>query len=46
MAKLTEMDKNDKFDCPPLKGLDEVATELEYKRTNKVGTVYSSIISY
>lgn len=36
MAKLAEMDKNSKFDCPPLQSQDEVAEDLKYKRNNKV----------
>ena len=36
MAKLTEEDRNNIFDCPPLKDQDEVAADLQYKRTSKV----------
>eukprot|EP00904_Undaria_pinnatifida_P000820 jgi/Undpi1/10739/HiC_scaffold_29.g13187.m1 len=41
IAKLTEKDKNDMFDCPPLKSQDEVAADLKYKRTNKA--IYASV---
>eukprot|EP00903_Cladosiphon_okamuranus_P007958 g7681.t2 len=41
MGKLTEMDKNSKFDCPPLQSQDEVAEDLKYKRTNKA--IYAAV---
>lgn len=36
LAKLGEEDKSTRFNRPPLRGSDEVAEEMKYKRTIKV----------
>lgn len=42
LAKLEEEDKSTRFDRPPLKGSDEIAEEMKYKRTIKVKNVVQS----